>query len=155
MPFGELVAVGMVPVDPRRVGLRDRDHIVPGLAGLDHVHGVVAMTLRRDLEAVEVDVGGLGQVIDQAHVQDVPRPHAHHRTAVHAVIGRAVDRPLADPADCLSGLQRHVEPAILAAVDRRIGQRLRRCARRQAHRRRKERIELSRPSGSSPRHRQA
>src|ERR1700687_5143930 len=123
--------VRVIPIDPGGMILWDWDHIIPSLAGTYHVHGVIAMALRRDGEAVEVQVSGLRQVVDETQVQHVARLQRHQGSAIHTVKGGAVDLELAELHRRRARLKRDVQLAVVAAVFGQNGQRFYRRTGRQ------------------------
>ena len=116
LPLGEIMAVGMKPVDPGRMVLGDGDHIVPAFAGSNHVHRIVSMTLGRYAQAVEVHVGRLRQVVDEVQSQRVAGLQTQHRPAVDAIVGCALDGLATQHDAGRPRFHRHREYTVAAAV---------------------------------------
>ena len=72
----EAVVMRVVPVHAWRVVGWQLITVVEGVAGVDRDEHVIAIVLRRDVQAVHVQVARFGQSISQADIQDVASPNA-------------------------------------------------------------------------------
>ena len=90
-----------------------------------------------------MDVGGLRQLIDEPHVQQVTRTNAKHGAAIEPVIGRTVDFKAAESHPGFACFECHVEATVVAPVFSRDDQRIDRSARWRIQRRTEQRIEWS------------
>ena len=116
-----MVLVRVIPEGAGGVIRRNLNDVLCRFAWVHGAEDVVRFALRRDVEPMEVEIGGIGKVIDQLQLDAVTRTDAQRRSDERAVEDPSPDALTGKIDFALFGCQRRPQHAVIGAKFDRFG----------------------------------